>query len=77
MTWMTVTGQQMSPTGRDTAPPAGSLERAAALLDSFDETHRELTLAALVRRSGLPRSTVHRTAERIEPRATLCARREP
>jgi DNA-binding IclR family transcriptional regulator len=34
-------------------------------LDAFDETHRELTLAALVRRSGLPRSTVHRTAERM------------
>ena len=65
MTWMTVTGQRVSPTVRDSAPPAGSLDRAAALLDAFDETHRELTLAALVRRSGLPRSTVHRTAERM------------
>jgi DNA-binding IclR family transcriptional regulator len=65
MTWMTPTGQQVSPTVRDTEAPAGSLERAAALLDAFDETHRELTLAALVRRSGLPRSTVHRTAERM------------
>ena len=56
----------MSPTERDTAQaPAGGLDRAATLLDAFDETHRELTLAALVRRSGLPRSTVHRTAERM------------
>jgi DNA-binding IclR family transcriptional regulator len=41
------------------------LDRAAAILDSFDADHRELTLAVLVRRSGLPRSTVHRTADRM------------
>lgn len=41
---------------------AGVLSRAAALLDAFDEEHRELTLAALVSRSGLPRSTAHRMA---------------
>jgi DNA-binding IclR family transcriptional regulator len=44
---------------------AGSLDRAAAILDAFDETHRELTLSALVRRSGLPRSTTHRMATRM------------
>lgn len=58
-----------SPTERDlldrTASPAAGLDRAAAIFDSFDEVHRELTLAALVRRSGLPRSTVHRTADRM------------
>jgi DNA-binding IclR family transcriptional regulator len=44
---------------------AGVLERAAAILDAFDGDHRELTLAALVRRSGLPRSTTHRMATRM------------
>lgn len=39
---------------------AGALERAAALLNAFDDTHCELSLGQLVRRSGLPRSTVHR-----------------
>jgi DNA-binding IclR family transcriptional regulator len=60
----------MSPTQRDTAPskaglPEGGLDRAAAILGAFDATHRELTLAALVVRCGLPRSTTHRTAERM------------
>ncbi|MEV6238800.1 IclR family transcriptional regulator [Lentzea sp. NPDC051838] len=57
----------MSPSGRDSqaTEPSGSLERAAAILDAFDVTHRELGLAELVRRSGLPRSTVHRTAARM------------
>jgi DNA-binding IclR family transcriptional regulator len=56
----------MSPTGRDTtADTVGGLERAAAILAAFDASHRELTLAALVRRSGLPRSTTHRTADRM------------
>jgi DNA-binding IclR family transcriptional regulator len=57
----------MSPSERDPAPGAaeGALNRAAAILDAFDPAHRELTLASLVRRSGLPRSTVHRTADRM------------
>jgi DNA-binding IclR family transcriptional regulator len=60
----------MSPIQRDTALsqdglPGGGLDRAAAILGAFDATHRELTLAALVARSGLPRSTTHRTAERM------------
>jgi DNA-binding IclR family transcriptional regulator len=57
----------MSPSERDPGPGAaeGALNRAAAILDAFDQAHRELTLAALVRRSGLPRSTVHRTADRM------------
>jgi DNA-binding IclR family transcriptional regulator len=53
-----------SPTDRDGSEqlgaPAAGLDRAAAIFDAFDEVHRELTLAALVRRSGLPRSTVDR-----------------
>jgi len=43
----------------------GGLERAAAILGAFDASHRELTLAALVARSGLPRSTAHRTADKM------------
>jgi DNA-binding IclR family transcriptional regulator len=43
----------------------GGLDRAAAILGAFDATHRELTLGALVARCGLPRSTTHRTAERM------------
>ena len=57
----------MSPNERDPGQGTaeGALNRAAAILDAFDQAHRELTLAALVRRSGLPRSTVHRTADRM------------
>ena len=56
----------MCPTERDDGAAAtGGLDRAAAILGAFDATHRELTLAALVTRSGLPRSTAHRTAERM------------
>src|SRR5258706_9127112 len=53
----------MSPAQRDNG--VGGLDRAAAILGAFDATHRELTLAALVARSGLPRSTTHRTAARM------------
>ena len=44
---------------------SGGLERAAAIFGAFDADHRELTLAALVRRCGLPRSTTHRLADRM------------
>ena len=56
----------MSPAERDDAIGAmGGLDRAAAILGAFDATHRELTLAALVTRCGMPRSTTHRTADRM------------
>jgi DNA-binding IclR family transcriptional regulator len=55
----------MSLTHRDDAPPEGGLDRAAAILGAFDAAHRELTLAALVTRCGLPRSTTHRTADKM------------
>jgi DNA-binding IclR family transcriptional regulator len=50
------------------APPAqpagpsrtGVAQRLLALLAAFDAEHRELTLAALARRSGLPPATAHR-----------------
>ncbi|RTL69697.1 MAG: IclR family transcriptional regulator [Pseudonocardiaceae bacterium] len=54
----------MSPAERDGAG-MGGLDRAAAILDAFDNTHRELTLAGLVARCGMPRSTTHRTAEKM------------
>lgn len=60
----------MSPTERDAGKASaadmagmGALHRAAAILGAFTPDHRELTLAALVQRSGLPRSTTHRTAD--------------
>jgi DNA-binding IclR family transcriptional regulator len=60
----------MSPTQRDSVRqrdvlPESGLDRAAAILAAFDADHRELTLAALVARCGLPRSTTHRTADRM------------
>ena len=55
----------MSPAERDTGDAVGGLERAAAILGAFDAAHRELSLAALVARSGLPRSTAHRTADKM------------
>jgi DNA-binding IclR family transcriptional regulator len=56
----------MSPAERDkTADGMGGIDRAAAILGAFDATHRELTLAALVARCGMPRSTTHRTADRM------------
>ena len=55
----------MSPAQRDSGSPEGGLDRAAATLGAFDASHRELTLAALVTRCGLPRSTTHRTADRM------------
>ena len=56
----------MSPAKRDDGSEGvGGLDRAAAILGAFDATHRELTLAALVARSGMPRSTTHRVADRM------------
>src|SRR5215472_11535962 len=55
----------MSPTQWDDVVPESGLDRAAAILGAFDDAHRELTLAGLVARCGLPRSTTHRTADRM------------
>ncbi|WP_300007808.1 IclR family transcriptional regulator [Pseudonocardia sp.] len=55
----------MSPAERDDGSGTGALDRVAAVLGAFDATHRELTLAALVSRSGMPRSTTHRTAAKM------------
>jgi DNA-binding IclR family transcriptional regulator len=57
----------VSPSDRDgiESGDASILARAASLLDAFDEGHRRLSLAALVYRSGMARSTVHRTAAKM------------
>jgi len=55
----------VSPSQWDNARPDTGLDRAAAILGAFDATNRELTLAVLVARCGLPRSTTHRTAMRM------------
>ncbi|WP_043663655.1 IclR family transcriptional regulator [Streptomyces xylophagus] len=62
---MTPGEQGTSPTARDSRAETSGLERAAAILGAFDAAHRELTLSALVARCGLPRSTTHRTADRM------------
>ena len=54
-----------NPVRDDGTAREGGLDRAAAILGAFDAAHRELTLTALVARSGLPRSTTHRTATRM------------
>lgn len=41
------------------------LERANALLSAFGPRHRYLTLSQIVVRTGLPKSTVHRTAQQM------------
>lgn len=41
------------------------LHRANLLLDAFNSRHRYLTLSSIVMRTGLPKSTVHRTAQQM------------
>ncbi|KAB2341569.1 IclR family transcriptional regulator [Actinomadura rudentiformis] len=46
------------------AAPVSMIDRLVLVLDSFDGSAR-LSLAQIVRRSGLPRSSVHRILERL------------
>lgn len=48
----------------EAATPSAVIDRVSLLLDAFDGPGR-LTLAQLVRRTGLPRSSVHRMLERL------------
>lgn len=41
------------------------LERANALLSAFSARHRTLSLSGIVMRTGLPKSTAHRTAQQM------------
>lgn len=51
----------MCPTQRDVS--AGQVDRATAVLESFDHESPQLTYAEIARRTGLPRSTVHRLVQ--------------
>ncbi|KRE55431.1 IclR family transcriptional regulator [Phycicoccus sp. Soil748] len=46
-------------------PPVSLLSRATAVLEAFDDSHPVLGLADLARRTGLPKSTVHRIASEL------------
>lgn len=48
----------------ESATPTAMIDRIALVLDAFDGPGR-LTLAQLVRRTGLPRSSAHRMLERL------------
>ena len=45
--------------------PRCSLDRADAVLGAFDAQHADLNLLGLVARTGLPKTTVHRTAKKM------------
>ena len=45
--------------------PRCLLDRADALLEAFDAEHADLTLTGLVARTGLPKTTVYRTAKKM------------
>ncbi|NEW42651.1 IclR family transcriptional regulator [Nocardia cyriacigeorgica] len=51
-------------TQADAATPSAVLDRVSLVLDAFDGPGR-LTLAQIVRRTGLPRSSAHRMLERL------------
>jgi DNA-binding IclR family transcriptional regulator len=55
------------------SPEAGAavIDRAFAVLGAFDTDHRALPLAALVRRTGLPRSTALRLARKLTETGAL------
>lgn len=48
----------------DAATPNAVIDRVSLVLDAFDG-HGRLSLAQIVRRTGLPRSSVHRMLERL------------
>ncbi|WBP94592.1 IclR family transcriptional regulator [Mycolicibacterium neoaurum] len=63
---MTVTiDSPLAPAGKATAEtPSAVIDRVSLVLDAFDGPGR-LTLAQIVRRTGLPRSSAHRMLERL------------
>lgn len=48
-----------------TAPAASVLARAAAVVGTFDEQHPVLGVAEIARRTGLPKTTVHRLVREL------------
>ena len=53
----------MPPTQREI--PVSVIKRASLLLEGFGPDRQTLSLADLIRSSGLPRSTAHRLAEEL------------
>ncbi|MGC5048444.1 helix-turn-helix domain-containing protein [Micrococcus porci] len=51
--------------GGAAAPPDTTLDRLLRILGPFDADHRELTVAALVRRAALPLPTAYRWVDRL------------
>jgi DNA-binding IclR family transcriptional regulator len=51
----------------DRTVPSAVLDRVVLVLDAFDGAGR-LTLAQIVRRTGLPRSSAHRVLDRLVSR---------
>lgn len=47
------------------APAPSILDKAFAILETFSRSHRVLTLSEISRRSGLPKSTVHRVTKML------------
>src|SRR4029079_479963 len=54
----------MTVTVESATPPSAVIDRVSLVLDAFDGPGR-LTLAQIVRRTGLPRSSAHRMLERL------------
>jgi DNA-binding IclR family transcriptional regulator len=54
----------LSRTGLDDAQRS-TLTRADAILGAFDEAHPTMSLAGIMARTGLPKTTVHRAAEKM------------
>ena len=57
--------------GNTSQPGSTVTSRVLALLDSFDDQHRSLTLSQLASRSDLPLSTVHRLAQELVSHGAL------
>ncbi|TFV57845.1 IclR family transcriptional regulator [Mycobacterium sp. PS03-16] len=53
-----------APVTQESATPSAVIDRVSLVLDAFDGPGR-LTLAQIVRRTGLPRSSAHRMLERL------------
>ena len=58
----------------ETTTPSAVIDRVSLVLDAFDGPGR-LTLAQIVRRTGLPRSSAHRMLERLVKLALAAAER--
>lgn len=60
-----MTVQPVQQAGHDVQPPPSLLEKAALVLGAFQGSTPRLTLTEVVRRSGLPRSSVHRILDQL------------